>query len=212
MVALVGYILLGVSVLSGYENWSFVTCFYVIIQIVTTVGYGDIPPHGSGMVFLTIYVLIGTVLVASIVTGLAASFLDASESRLRQSLSLVKTTLVNSDNSDDGLCSVDSSVSSSQLGQSIAIYLFFLAIWVVYFAYFEGCTCSYGATLIEGCKEDACIASGGTQLSVEQALYMGVITFSTVGFGDYTPKSRMGRRQSALRHVTWDVMGPDRCE
>ena len=52
---------------------------------------------------------------------------------------------------------------------------------------------------MEGCLDgDNCTETGGVQLSFEDAFYMGVITFSTVGFGDFSPKSELGRSGTHL--------------
>ena len=198
IVALLVYMALGMSVMSFYENWSFVTSFYVIVQIVTTVGYGDIAPTASGELFLTFYVLLGTVLVASILNGLIESFLEASEDRLGESLIAMRTNIARSVSQDDLGCRCSWSRSVKDLASATMVYLFFLVVWAAFFTIYEGCSCSYGASRIDGCEEgDQCLATGGAHLSIRQSFYMGVITFSTVGFGDFSPKSRLGRRAFA---------------
>lgn len=204
VIALLVYMALGMSVMSFYENWSFVTSFYVIVQIITTVGYGDIAPTASGELFLTFYVLLGTVLVASILNGLIESFLEASEDRLGESLVAMRTNIARSVSQDDLGCRCSWSRSVKDLASATMVYLFFLAVWAAFFTIYEGCSCSYGASRIDGCKEgDQCLATGGAHLSIRQAFYMGVITFSTVGFGDFSPKSRLGRIFGSV----WMILG-----
>merc|ERR1719240_2446594 len=57
----------------------------------------------------------------------------------------------------------------------------------------ESCSCSYGATYIKGCIEDQCESTGGAMKGWIDCFYMSVITLTTVGFGDFSPKSISGR-------------------
>ena len=78
----------------------------------------------------------------------------------------------------------------------------------------ESCSCSYGLTTIEGCEADECASTGGSTLSIPDSIYeakeyekcvkfvgQAVITYSTVGFGDYSPKSFPGRVVGAFLMV-----------
>ncbi|CAE7616401.1 TPK1 [Symbiodinium sp. CCMP2592] len=191
--------------MSFKEDWTFVTSFYVIVQIITTVGYGDIAPTESGELFVTFYVLLGTVLLGGLLDRVTESLLEASDQRLQESLQGLRTSMDPVGGTcapADGIFTFSRSVYS--LLRWILVYLFFLAAWVAYFTIFEGCSCSYGATRIDGCEEgQRCAATGGVQLSVLSASYMGVITFSTVGFGDFSPKSRKGRIFGSI----WMILG-----
>ena len=66
IIALILYAAVGICVMSFKEDWTLVTSFYVTVQIITTVGYGDIAPTESGELFLIFYVLLGTVLLAGL--------------------------------------------------------------------------------------------------------------------------------------------------
>merc|ERR1719453_2549699 len=71
-----------------------------------------------------------------------------------------------------------------------------VGLGTLYFGYLEGCTCSYGVSRIQGCKEhtqEECRATGGNEFTYMQAFYMSCITLTTVGFGDFTPMSQHGR-------------------
>merc|ERR1719281_2315290 len=76
------------------------------------------------------------------------------------------------------------------------LFWFMVALGTWYFGYFEGCTCSYGVSRIDGCKDhtqEECRATGGNDFTYVQAFYMSCITLTTVGFGDYSPMSEHGR-------------------
>ncbi|CAE7174190.1 TPKC, partial [Symbiodinium pilosum] len=67
----------------------------------------------------------------------------------------------------------------------------------------ERCTCIVGGKRLPGCVDDDCEATGGRQLTAIDATYMAVITFSTVGFGDFTPSTHLGRTLGSA----WMILG-----
>jgi hypothetical protein len=87
-----------------------------------------------------------------------------------------------------------------------AMFWGMVGVGTLYYGGFQGCTCSYGKTLIEGCSEISqavCVATGGNDLTYMQAFYMSCITLTTVGFGDFTPMSNHGRIFAAF----WMLLG-----
>merc|ERR1719171_2916614 len=88
------------------------------------------------------------------------------------------------------------SAKYGDLAVATTLFWSMVILGTVYFGYIEGCTCSYGVTTIQGCKEhtqDECRATGGNDFTYMQAFYMSCITLTTVGFGDYSPMSQHGR-------------------
>lgn len=81
------------------------------------------------------------------------------------------------------------------------IFVFFVVLWVLFFVFYESCTCSYGFTHIDGCVVENCSDTGGSVKTVVDAVYMAVITYSTVGFGDYTPDTKAGRMFACVMMV-----------
>ena len=60
ILALAAAVLFGTIGFSLIEGWSFADSFYVTVQTLTTVGYGDLPPHsGRGRAFAVVIMLIG---------------------------------------------------------------------------------------------------------------------------------------------------------
>lgn len=92
---LCSYFLVGVFVLAWQQEWEIATALYVVVQIVTTVGYGDVPiVRGSGSHgFMSIYVLLGTLLVASFLNRLFEALLCHAEQRLEDSLARAERRL-----------------------------------------------------------------------------------------------------------------------
>ncbi|CAJ1409996.1 unnamed protein product, partial [Effrenium voratum] len=171
----------GVTFLVSHEGWSAATAFYVVVQIVTTIGYGDITIEHGGKIFMTVYVLLGTIIVAKIVNDGAEHVLHSASRR------------------------VDESLHHLEHAFTARLYVqgFFVATWVWYFVLAEGCSCSYGHTRVEGCEEVRCLETNGVTKSTMEAIYMAVTTFSTVGFGDYSPSSRLGRVLGSI----WMILG-----
>merc|ERR1719240_321138 len=73
-----------------------------------------------------------------------------------------------------------------------------------FFRLFEPCVCSYGSRRIEGCVDGPeCYNTGGDVKTWIDSLYMSVITLTTVGFGDETPKSFVG----TIGSCAWMIVG-----
>merc|ERR1719331_161150 len=83
--------LTGVAVLMNLEQLHFVTSVYVMMQIVTTVGYGDVTCNSDAMkIFMSLYVLVSILVVAGVlVSGL--ELLQKSEENFRKELKSLRT-------------------------------------------------------------------------------------------------------------------------
>jgi len=205
-VVVVATILVGMAWLMYFEGWDWCESLYVITQVITTIGYGDMPPHRDcSRMFLAFYALLILVLVAfflnNFIQGLMDSHADAIRSRLRD---MQKDAMTNF-NPDIALD--DSAVKSlfGRYNKLIVSTIFFAACIVfgtLYYPWEEGCTCSYGELLVENCTAETACEDGYT-LNHAQAFYMSVITLTTVGFGDYSPKTFLGR----MIGIVWMFIG-----
>jgi len=68
LIALAGTILFGTIGFTMIEGWPLATSFYVTVQTLTTVGYGDIPPHttaGRGFAVMIMLIGVGGVALAA---------------------------------------------------------------------------------------------------------------------------------------------------
>merc|ERR1711976_204811 len=85
-----------------------------------------------------------------------------------------------------------------------------ILVGTIFFGIAENCTCSYRTSREDFGKQDCdatsyetCVATGGFQHNWVSSFYMSVITVTTVGFGDYSPKSELGRAFA----IVWMIVG-----
>eukprot|EP00930_Biecheleria_cincta_P034674 TRINITY_DN23932_c0_g2_i1.p1 TRINITY_DN23932_c0_g2~~TRINITY_DN23932_c0_g2_i1.p1 ORF type:complete len:356 (+),score=63.40 TRINITY_DN23932_c0_g2_i1:89-1156(+) len=204
VVFLVG-ILLGVKV----EGWDAITAVYVLTQTVTTVGYGDVTPtHPAVQLYYSFLVLY------TLATGtyVASSQLYKSLSKAHEDLLHSKLTRAAGDGSRDEQCTGGSAgvckpvTPLGKLAVASIPAILVVIFGTVFYAVFESCTCSYGKTRVHGCIDTdyaSCAASGGWVKSWPAAFYMSIITLTTVGYGDYSPRSQLGRAVAVL----WMIFG-----
>jgi hypothetical protein len=147
-----------------------IECIYFMSQVITTVGYGDITPAKvRGQVFVGFYVLGALTVIAMMVSELtdhiALKLKEYKERRFAAS---------HPDHDDKRVRDLKTLIrpekpSTAPLLQALAVFLVIDICWVIFFSQFPG----------EG-------------KTVFQALYMSVITLSTVGLGWFTPVTEEG--------------------
>lgn len=203
--------LVALGVIAGVviEGWGFLTALYVIVQISTTIGYGDVIAGSEWMkLFMTVYVLLNLLVVANFLNVLLNAVIERSQQNLFQKLMKFEVKANTS--------TLDDREARRRLGDMSNVLvsgMFFLAsivIGTVFYRFVENCTCSYGTTQVDfalqSCNPesfDTCVATGGLRHTWITAVYMSVITVTTVGFGDHTPKSFAGRVFS----IFWMTIG-----
>jgi len=220
-----GLVVIGVVLLRYEENLSILTSTYVVMQIITTIGYGDFTVHrDSTKIFMAFYVLFCLLVVAYLMNEVFNELLKRHNKILKDSLVELETSVVEGLSAPD-----DSSQGPSTSGRiaklrklhehvkktfntynelviAVASACFFIAIGTIFFATYEACTCSYGASRVPGCKEtshEMCVKTGGYVKTWATSFYMAIITCTTVGFGDHSPRSRLGR----LFSIVWMFCG-----
>lgn len=191
------WVVLGVAVGTQIEGWTLLTSCYVFVQIVTTIGYGDITVQEPSMkLFMAFYVMVCILLVAG--------FFSDSVNQLiqHQSESFMKHLKKAGDKADGvydeaatQIFHVDKAKRRPETPLIIAglVFAVFVLVGTLFYGTKESCSCSYGATYIKGCIETKCESTGGAIKSWIDCFYMSVITLTTVGFGDFSPKSISGR-------------------
>jgi len=140
---------------------------YLISQIVTTVGYGDVTPAQiSGQLVIGFYCFVSTILVTQILSDLVNSFENVVETRLSRTLSSPRTL-------DDAAAAAGHRqrlwAAFLPVVQSGTVYLCFVILGLMFFCLYPGEGKTFG-----------------------QAVYMSTITLSTVGFGAFTPVTHTG--------------------
>jgi len=183
---------------------SIIECIYLMSQVITTVGYGDITPaKPRGQVFVGLYVLMSLFVIAMLVSDLVAHVMDRA-TKYQQKLMAKATREVEEEEEaeeENANGPADSPTTPKEkkpkgkalqrqrtkaahelLSQkmekpsfgpligSLSCYAFFAITWIFFFHFYPG--------------------EGKTWL---QAIYMSVITLSTVGFGAFTPNTEGGK-------------------
>lgn len=155
-----------------------VECIYLMSQVISTVGYGDITPAlPRGQVFVAFYVISAIFVIAMLVS----QFIEHLTARMEQAKKDSNPTPRSTSADDgatvvaklqDGARAADVRVSPPvmPLLQSVAIYGAVAFVWILFFHYYPG----EGKTWME-------------------ATYMSLITLSTVGFGAFTPTTEGGK-------------------
>lgn len=182
------YIGLGIATFVLTQGWQINDAVYVFVQVITTVGYGDLTCNDlNDKMLMAVFVLFGTIIVANVVNDVFNHFLQHTSAALERNL---ETMIV-----------PGSSVQQSNYNLliSLFIYIVLVLIWVLFYGTYEACTCYSGDILIDGCVNgDTCSSSGGFVTSYSDAFYAAVITYATVGFGDYAPRTEVGRAVASV--------------
>jgi len=154
-----------------------VECIYFMAQIITTVGYGDITPAKvRGQVFVALYVLGALFVIAMLVSDMTTHMIQVAKNYRSKRAQAGMTDEARQGAADaEGQAQQISNLikpekpSMTPLLTSLAVFAFLDICWILFFSLHPG----------EG-------------KTVFQALYMSVITLSTVGFGFFTPVTEAG--------------------
>jgi len=179
------------------------------VQIVTTIGYGDVTVQTEWMkLFMTFYVLASLLVVANFFNLIFDVVIESNVQSIRSRLRQVEIGALANIHTDE---EAQKEWGTANRAGAAAVLLFFaISTGTLFFRFAESCTCSYGSSKedfgLQQCDDssyDTCVATGGLQMSWASALYMSVITVTTVGFGDHSPKSRVGR----VIGIIWMLLG-----
>lgn len=207
---------------SSFRHW--LDSFYLITQIVTTIGYGDDIAKRSDnwRLFVSIYILLMLVPVSyalnAVITNLieknreftwqnvgrlkarAASLQEQLNYRGLESLGPQRTVMsilkaMRTDYSDN-------TKIKGQLRHATGLFVFYIAFGTCFFHWWEPCSCFNGFTRIAGCTHENVCEVGQTKTPIG-SFYMSVVTLTTVGFGDKVPETTVGR----LVSIPWMLLG-----
>lgn len=165
------------------HSYDVIESLYVMVQIVTTVGYGDLTPvQPGGYLFTACYVLTAVVVVSSVVGAITDRVIKSHESvAANLSTQLVSQALGGE---------LSGSISNGQILPYKAEVINFLKAFGVWSSFVASGTLFFH--LFPGEKK-----------SFIEAFYMSVVTLTTVGFGDQTPTTRTGK----IFAIIWMLLG-----
>jgi potassium channel subfamily K len=187
------WIAFGVLTIDYFEGWTWHTGIYVIVQIVTTIGYGDITvTTQKSKVFMTFYVLVTLLLIANVFTEAMGNLIEYEKTKMRGVMRrMEKRVRADVHNDEEARHKFE---ALNDLLSAFLLFSVFVAFGTAFFAMYESCTCSFMETAVAGCEDGPkCEETGGYTKSPIDAFYMSVITLTTVGFGDHSPKTPLGR-------------------
>jgi len=147
----------------GFRPLTLVEAVYLISQILTTVGYGDITPaFPRGQVWVGLNVIVALLLYGSMVMEVVGIV----QERFAKAMAQVNTDVDSTQPLKNWLPKVD----NSSFVKTIAFFAFMASIGVVFWANFPG-----------------------ENKTWFQAVYMSIITLSTVGFGAFSATTEAGK-------------------
>jgi len=204
------------------------TAAYVITTVITTVGYGDITVETEATrIGMTFYVLLLILVAAYGVRLISEWTLDFHKARLRRRIHQ-RCERMAADQQWD-FSTLEKSVQRNDcyrdLATSTAAFLACVAFGTLFFRLHEHCACGYGTEWEENsslnrtlCPEyaksgplawgqsidyEVCAAAGGWTKSYIDSFYMSVATVTTIGWGDFAPRTYSGRMVA----IPWMIIG-----
>jgi len=197
----------GVAMGMKLEGWDFITSLYFVVQIVTTIGYGDFTPKKDRTkVCCAVYILCSLVVIAYVLNLVVQHLARMHSNFFRRKLTVLEAVVFRHASADDWndeqkMADLRDKMKAkygrfNRLIVATLMVAVFVAFGTIFFRTYEACTCSFGKTRVPGCRSSSraeCMITGGHTLNWGSAFYMSVVTLTTVGFGDHTPKTQLGR-------------------
>ncbi|KAI0560475.1 hypothetical protein FGB62_112g112 [Gracilaria domingensis] len=162
--AILGHVAIGTIVMCLLEGWSLYDAVYFCVVTTTTVGYGDVTPsRGISKLFVIYYVIASIAIISTMLTFVVGALVNRQEEFLLRAI-------VGDEDSDEEEQQLGtrgySAVDKSDI-QELLVSLFWLGVIL-----------SLGVLLFIRIEK----------FSLLDAMYVTVISTSTVGFGDLLPK------------------------
>jgi hypothetical protein len=218
------WIAFGCAFMIFFEGWEVSTALYVTMQIMTTVGYGDVPVENPiAKVFSGLYTVGTVVVIGSIVLEKADEMLKENKKFLDQQIKNVRTqqrekeqnqklahraTHVEYKEKLHEAEEMGEFSKWSEVSTSFWIFAAFLFMGTAFYAWYEACSCSYGITRVAGCEDgERCPETGGQVKTPLDAFVMSLETLTTVGFGQFSPQTPGGR----VFAIFWMLAGSLAC-
>uniref|UniRef100_A0A7S4RW65 Potassium channel domain-containing protein n=1 Tax=Alexandrium monilatum TaxID=311494 RepID=A0A7S4RW65_9DINO len=198
--------------------YTFVEAVYVMVQIFTTVGYGDYCPiHDGGFLFTAAYVLTAVVVLASVVSEVTEAVISAQDALIQGALSQVSLDVLHDLKQKMVLSQYTNRESPGQVEEGhrgasgTASGTADVAITAPAHrarpimhpttAGFVRATVIWSLLVVAGAI--FFVNYPGEEKDLAEAIYFSVITLTTVGFGDITPSTTGGR----VFAIFWMLLG-----
>jgi len=182
----------GIVFLAFTEDWPLLTCGYVITQIITTIGYGDFHAKTTASkMFMAAFAVVMLIFAAYVMAFLSDTLLKTQSEAITKYLRRLESADPVISKSTDAK---EAHGDLNKLLVASASCIGFVLFGTVLFRNLEGCTC--GMERLEGCLDPdyaTCLSTGGYQKNFSDAFFMSVMTLTTIGFGDFQPRSAWGR-------------------
>mmetsp|Transcript_23894 Transcript_23894/g.34952 ORF Transcript_23894/g.34952 Transcript_23894/m.34952 type:complete len:428 (+) Transcript_23894:129-1412(+) len=201
-VGVVGFLLVGAIAYSiVFEHWSLVDSLYFSLTVLTTVGYGDvIPSTFAGRLFTCIFGLGGIAFIGAALTAIGSMIMESEVKAIEEAQRASRRRLMNifegmphvldrfhKDKSKRSIIEAEGmdnacKVIEEELKPKVATWRKMLRNVI-----FEHWPITLALTMV------------GTMIgrlegwTLSQAIYYSITTGSTIGFGDLSPQTRLGR-------------------
>ena len=197
------YLAVGMIYLHFFCHFHLLTALYAFIEIVTTIGFGDFAfaesANNFDKIFVSLYVVIGLTVIAGVIMQVAQKATDRANAAFRSNLA--RTQMKLSGMPEEEVKEMYD--EENRLIVAVLLFAFMVLFGTLFYGWYESCTCSYGLSVVHGCDPLNCESTGGYKKSYIDSFYMSCITLTTVGFGDYSPKSELGRGVG----IVWMLLG-----
>lgn len=183
---------IGVAALMYFEGWDVVIASYVITQMVTTIGYGDFTVQAqSAKLFMAFYALFVLVFLAYYYNLVVGRLVQWESAALRKYFRRLEVYYDDSVQHDEHAITKYGRINEAVAG--LALFLIALAAGTIFFRLVEHCSCSKGVQGCDNSSYETCSATGGYVKGWTESFYMASVTLTTIGFGDYQPRTEIGR-------------------
>eukprot|EP00035_Acanthoeca_spectabilis_P007739 m.142325 g.142325 ORF g.142325 m.142325 type:complete len:341 (-) comp14063_c2_seq1:89-1111(-) len=170
------YVGTGVGYFTAVKGWTVINSLYFIALVVTTIGYGDhegdFTQDESTMAFVSIYVLIGFLLIATLFTVAVEKIIQHQERYVAK----MRRKLLNAMTGMDSHAEEKLQMAERAEQRALKVQVAGLAILFI-------------VVSLTGCAIMV-YQEGNTWL---QSVYWLVVTGTTVGFGDISPETDIGK-------------------
>jgi len=152
-----------------------IEAFYWMAQILTTVGYGDLqmPVTVTGHAFVTCYLIASGLLVATFISKVVMGAMAFEQALIEDTMLQAVDDMAKSATLPGtvlGASRFQLSHEAKDFLSAFAQWMGCVFVWAAFFVYYPG-----------------------EEKDWMEAIYMGVVTLTTVGFGDVTPQTSGGK-------------------